>query len=81
MAQTSPTFPDAPCVSAAKSKAWRPSQWCGLAGPCLCAAKRFSNGSWFWSGRNGRSHMPAASPPVTLMKTGKQLQIDDDFEP
>jgi hypothetical protein len=24
--------------------------------PRLCAAKPFSNGFWFWSGRNGRSH-------------------------
>jgi len=65
----------APCVSAVKSKAGRPPY--GAAWPAhLCAAKPFSNGFWFWSGRNGRSHRYGLSP-VTLMKTGKKLQIGD----
>ena len=67
------------CVSAARSEARRPCLWCGLAGACLCAGKRFSNGCCFWSVRNERSHMPAISPPITLIKTGKKLQIDDGF--
>ena len=55
-----------------------PSIWCSLAGARLCAAKPFSNGFWFWSGRNGRSHRHGLSTSH-LDEDGKRLQIDDGF--
>jgi excisionase family DNA binding protein len=35
-----------------KVKGPPPRLWCGLAGACLCARKRFRDGCCFWSVRN-----------------------------
>ena len=80
MAQTSPTFPAAPRVSAAKSKACPPLPLMRL-GWRVLVRKALQQWLLVLEPQEREVDMPAASPPITLMKTGKRLQIDDDFEP
>jgi hypothetical protein len=68
----------APCVSAVKSKAGRPPY--GAAWPARSCAPQSPSAMASGSGAAGTGgRIATASPPVTLMTTGKRFQIDDGF--